>query len=43
VKPWDAFVFLVAPVLLVGVALVAAWLPAMRASRVDPIDALRYD
>jgi ABC-type antimicrobial peptide transport system permease subunit len=43
VKPWDAFVFFVAPVLLVGVALVAAWLPAMRASRVDPIDALRYD
>jgi predicted lysophospholipase L1 biosynthesis ABC-type transport system permease subunit len=43
VKPWDAFVFLAVPVLLVGVALVAVWLPAMRASRVDPIDALRYD
>jgi ABC-type lipoprotein release transport system permease subunit len=43
VKPWDAFVFFVVPVILVGVALVAVWLPAMRASRVDPIDALRYD
>ena len=43
VKPWDAFVFLVVPAILVAVALVAVWLPAMRASRVDPIDALRYD
>jgi putative ABC transport system permease protein len=43
VKPWDAFVFSVVPVILVGVALVAVWVPAMRASRVDPVDALRYD
>jgi predicted permease len=43
VKPWDAFVFFVVPVIVAGVALVAVWLPAMRASRVDPIDALRYD
>jgi putative ABC transport system permease protein len=43
VKPWDAFVFCVVPLILVGVALVAAWLPAMRASRVAPTDALRYD
>jgi len=43
VKPWDPLVFFVVPVILVGVALVAVWLPAMSASRVDPIDALRYD
>ena len=43
VKPWDPLVFFVVPVILVVVALVAVWLPAMRASRVDPIHALRYE
>jgi putative ABC transport system permease protein len=43
VRPWDPLVFLVVPITLVVVALVAVWLPAMRASRVDPIHALRYE
>ena len=43
VKPWDPLVFLVAPIILVAVAVIAVWLPAMRATRVDPIHALRYE
>ncbi len=39
----DAPVFIAVPILLAAVALGAMWLPARRASRVDPIQALRCE
>jgi predicted permease len=43
VKPWDPAVFVAVPVLLAGVALLAVWLPAARASKVEPMEALRAE
>ena len=43
VKALDPFTFVIVPVLLITVALVAAWVPSRRASRVDPADALRSE
>jgi predicted permease len=39
----DGFTFVVTPVLLGGVALLASYIPARRASRVDPMIALRCE
>jgi putative ABC transport system permease protein len=43
VKAWDPLVFFVVPAILVGAALVAAWLPARRAAKVDLVLALRHE
>jgi putative ABC transport system permease protein len=43
VKPQDATVFVSVPLFLSVVALVAVWLPARRASRIDPVVALRHE
>ena len=42
-SPRDPAVFAIVAVALLGVALAASWLPALRASRVEPTKALRYE
>jgi predicted permease len=43
VRPWDPAVYVSAPPILTGIALLAVWLPATRASRVDPVRALHTE
>src|SRR6185437_14175889 len=42
VKAWDPAAFIITPHLLSAVALLAVWIPARRATRVNPITALRF-
>ncbi len=43
VRPWDPALLVRAALLLVAAALVAAFIPARRAARLDPMRALRID
>jgi len=43
VKAWDPTAFVLTPIFLYAVALVAVWFPARKATRIDPISALRFE
>jgi putative ABC transport system permease protein len=43
VRTTDPATFAAVVAVLLGAALVASWLPARRALRIDPVQALRYD
>jgi putative ABC transport system permease protein len=43
VQPGDPATLIVTGALFIGVALLACWAPVRRATRIDPIMALRYE
>jgi putative ABC transport system permease protein len=43
IAPHDPVTIIGAVAVLLGVAVLAAWIPARRAARIDPMEALRYE
>ncbi len=43
IEPHDPLTMIGAAVIMVTVAALAAWIPARRAAKVDPMEALRYE
>jgi putative ABC transport system permease protein len=42
-SPWDPLTYVAVSLLIIGVGLLAGYLPAQRAARIDPMEALRYE
>ena len=43
ISPSDSFAYISVAVLLMGVVLLACYIPARRATRIDPVEALRHE